>query len=169
MGSVPNQELKSVYQGADYLVNLSVHNDEDFGMSVAEAQCSGLPSILTAWGGLASFKHPDLPEATRFVPVRIGKKNKVLLYPKIIEFMEESLKSRFNEREELSQLAINRFGIEAAHKILESILKKTPREFNSFSETFHEALHHTNFSHTPYLTPAREINQLYRKLYSSYV
>ena len=73
---VPNTKLQQIYQGADIFINVSVHNDEDFGMSVAEAQFVGLPAGLTDWGGLASFQHPQIPEATSFIPVRIGKKTK---------------------------------------------------------------------------------------------
>ncbi|MBA2405776.1 MAG: glycosyltransferase, partial [Bdellovibrionales bacterium] len=76
MGSVPNADLLKVYQGADVFMNLSVHNDEDYGMSVAEAQFTGLPIGLTDWGGLASFHHPELPQATSFIPVKIGVRSK---------------------------------------------------------------------------------------------
>ena len=113
MGSVPNAELKGVYQGADMLVNLSVHNDEDYGMSVAEAQCSGLPAILTDWGGLASFHHDEMPEATKYIPVVIGKRSKLIHYQSVVDAFEQAFKNgHFKNRKEISELALGKFGVD---------------------------------------------------------
>src|SRR5690606_17477950 len=101
-GSLPNKELKGVYQGADYLVNLSVHNDEDYGMSVAEAQCSGLPGIITDWGGLAGFHHDGLPEATNFIPVRIGNRTKQINKKSVLDAFVKTSQGHFAQREKLA-------------------------------------------------------------------
>ena len=169
MGNVPNSELKAVYQGADYLVNLSVHNDEDYGMSVAEAQCSGLPAILTDWGGLASFEHSEIPEATCFIPVKIGRVNKALQYSKFISCLEAAFSSSAIDRKHLSEIALNKLGVENSGRILNSILKSSPKLFEDFTPLFKEAVSQITFSPIPYLSETREINTLYRKIYSSYV
>jgi glycosyltransferase involved in cell wall biosynthesis len=170
MGSVPNAELKTVYQGADMLVNLSVHNDEDFGMSVAEAQCSGLPSILTDWGGLASFQHESLPEVTTFIPVKIGEKSKLIHYGKILQAFDKTFeKGHLKNRREISEVALARFSVEASSKTLAKIIKKDPNSFTGFSSFFEKVLRHVIFANAPYLTESKTINKLYREIYSSYV
>jgi glycosyltransferase involved in cell wall biosynthesis len=170
MGSVPNAELKGVYQGADMLVNLSVHNDEDYGMSVAEAQCSGLPAILTDWGGLASFHHGELPEATNYIPVMIGKRAKLIHYQSVITAFEKAFqKGHFQNREFISELALGKFGIEAGHKIVTGILNQTPQPFSAFTPFFDKVLKEFLFTAQPYITDSKNINKLYREIYSSYV
>jgi len=170
MGSVPNAELKGVYQGADMLVNLSVHNDEDYGMSVAEAQCSGLPAILTDWGGLASFHHDEMPEATRYIPVVIGKRSKLIHYQSVVSAFEQAVKKgHFKNRKEISDLALGKFGVEAGYKIVTKILNHEPEAFSSFSPFFSKVLTQFLFTSTPYITDTKNINKLYREIYTSYV
>jgi glycosyltransferase involved in cell wall biosynthesis len=170
MGSVPNVELKGVYQGADMLVNLSVHNDEDYGMSVAEAQCSGLPTILTDWGGLASFHHHELPDATVFIPVKIGKRSKLIHYESIVKAFEDTLrKGPFENRELISKKALERFEIEASHKIVQKIIQSHPATFTKFSPLLDKILRAFLYSNLPYITEMKTISKLYREIYSSYV
>lgn len=170
MGGVPNAELKGVYQGADMLVNLSVHNDEDYGMSVAEAQCSGMPSILTDWGGLASFYHDDMPEAVKFIPVKIGLKSKLIHYESVVLAMEEAFKkSHFKNREEIAKKSMARFGVEAGHEIVTTILATKPKPFTQFTPFFDKVLEKYSLTGTPYITESKTINKLYREIYSSYV
>lgn len=56
IGELDSTELSKLYHAADLFVSLSTFNDEDFGMSVAEALSSGLPCLLSDWGGFANFK-----------------------------------------------------------------------------------------------------------------
>lgn len=56
LGNLGHEELTEYYMLADAYISLSTHNDEDYGMSPAEALVSGLPLILSNWGGFASFK-----------------------------------------------------------------------------------------------------------------
>ncbi len=170
MGSVPNAELRAVYQGADILVNLSVHNDEDYGMSVAEAQCSGLPAITTDWGGLASFRYEEMPEASLFVPVKIGKRAKVIDSEVVIELFRSVWAGNYQfEHQKLSNHALAKFSIEQAGQVLREILSTPPGEFTRFTPFFDKVLSANVFSQTPYMDEDRNINQLYRDIYNSYV
>jgi glycosyltransferase involved in cell wall biosynthesis len=170
MGSVPNAELIPVYQAADMLVNLSVHNDEDYGMSVAEAQAAGLPAILTDWGGLAGFEHPELPGATSFIPVKIGSRSKLISYSHVTRALKDHMQTMpVIDRSTLSALAISRFGLGGTTKQLEAILDKTPQPFAGFNDFFGRASALIQLSQTPYISPTKKIKPIYREIYSAYV
>lgn len=170
MGPVPNSELRAVYAGADYLLNLSVHNDEDYGMSVAEAQMCGLPAILTDWGGLASFEVPGMPGATRFIPVRIGERSKLISRAVLLKTLEEVLSpSPRPDRKKLEAEARKRFSVEAASAILKKIRAEAPPVFQEFSEFHQDIALRMEHSRPVYLTRTQAVHPIYRKLYSSYV
>lgn len=170
MGGVPNSELRSVYAGADYLVNLSVHNDEDYGMSVAEAQMTGLPAILTDWGGLASFEHPELPEATRFVKVSFGMKSKIVSSVETIAALRLAMTTpRMKERKKLMQLACEKFSIESGSKKLISIYAEEAVPFESFSPLHKLVAKRNSLGQGIYLTKELTLSKIYLNLYSSYV
>lgn len=169
MGSVSNRDLLPVYAGSDSLVNLSVHNDEDFGMSVAEAQLAGLPAILTDWGGLASFHHPDLPEATRFIDVRIGKMAKVFSKDQVTSTIGEFSRSPGIDRRELSRLAGKRFSIEAGTPTVTEILNNGGTPFTGFSEFHALVTNRMQLQKPVYLTKYQTIHPIYRRIYSAYV
>lgn len=168
-GMVPNKDLRSIYQGADVLVNPSVYNDEDYGMSVAEAQCSGLPVITTDWGGLASFYSPDLPTAVKLIPVKIGKKSKLLSREPLIEsFLESCISAKDIDRNSVAKLAHDRFSTLACSKILLGTLEKKPKPFSGFNTFFREVVNDHLYKGNPYLDSKGNISKLYKKIYSSY-
>jgi glycosyltransferase involved in cell wall biosynthesis len=47
--------ITAVYSASDGYLSLSSYGGEDFGMSPAEAMCSGLPLLISDWGGYADF------------------------------------------------------------------------------------------------------------------
>jgi len=172
MGPVPNSVLLQVYQGADVFMNLSVHNDEDYGMSVAEAQFVGLPIGLTDWGGLASFHHPELPEATAFIPVKIGTRSKQLSVTSVKTVLRSFLRNPLREqRETISKFANKKFNLAKVTSILEATLNKESSEFGGFTPLFDQAsiAHQLITTEPMYLTSNRTINQLFRDIYSAYV
>ncbi len=170
MGSVPNSQLRPVYAGADYLINLSVHNDEDYGMSVAEAQMTGLPSILTDWGGLASFEHPELPEATRFLKVSLGVKSKLISLEETIEAIGHAMKFPRNvNREKLVSFSRERFSVNAATQIISRILGEAFPVFKSFSGLHRNIVSRKSLGRHHYITREIKIHPIYRRLYSAYV
>ena len=172
MGQVPNSELLKVYQGADIFMNLSVHNDEDYGMSVAEAQFAGLPVGLTDWGGLASFNHEDLAQATSFIPVKIGKRSKqVSITGAKLTMRNFYLNPQTEMRAAISSAANQKFGLSKATTIIEKILAKDSAHFNGFTPLFKRAaLANLMSSASPmYVNNDLTLNQLYRDIYSSYV
>ena len=47
-----SEELNEVFNASDAFINLTLHHDENFGLSQIEAMSAGVPVIGTAWGGL---------------------------------------------------------------------------------------------------------------------
>jgi glycosyltransferase involved in cell wall biosynthesis len=45
-------ELRTLYSAADVQVNLTLHHDENFGLTQLEAMACGTPVVGTTWGGL---------------------------------------------------------------------------------------------------------------------
>ncbi|MCM2277012.1 MAG: glycosyltransferase family 4 protein [Oligoflexia bacterium] len=62
-------ELRELYCAADVFASLSLYHDEDFGMAPGEALATGLPAILSDWGGYPGFARPEVPCET--VPVTL--------------------------------------------------------------------------------------------------
>ncbi len=76
VGNKTPLELKRLYCEADVFVSLSLYHDEDYGMSLAEALATGLPSVVTGWGGYLDIA--ERSEITSIIPVRLGKNGFVL-------------------------------------------------------------------------------------------
>ncbi|HWV56772.1 MAG TPA: glycosyltransferase [Longimicrobiales bacterium] len=51
-GDVSHSDLRTCFAAADVGINLTLHHDENFGLSQAEAMACGVPVVGTAWGGL---------------------------------------------------------------------------------------------------------------------
>lgn len=170
MGHLPNVELQTTYHGADFLINLSVHNDEDFGMSVAEAQCCGLPAILTDWGGLAGFERSEIEGATYFIPVKIGERSKILSKNAVREAFTTILSGKtIINRSDLSKIALRELSIEAAGERLQNTLNAPWEKFLGFSLFFNKVLDTMTFNTMPYMNRNNKINNMYKEIYSAYV
>lgn len=46
------EELNEVFNASDAFINLTLHHDENFGLSQIEAMSAAVPVVGTAWGGL---------------------------------------------------------------------------------------------------------------------
>lgn len=86
LGDLNPPALRAAYHTADCNVNLSTHNDEDFGMAPAEAACCGLPSLLTDWAGFSSFRHISSADF-RYVPVRFDQNSLRPDYAQVLRAM----------------------------------------------------------------------------------
>lgn len=52
LGSLAPPQLRECYGAADVALNMTLHHDENFGLSQVEAMACGIPVVGTRWGGL---------------------------------------------------------------------------------------------------------------------
>jgi len=178
IGFLKKDEIREISAGADYYISLSLHNDEDFGMSPAESLCCGLPAILTDWGGLQSFHLPEYPLDCQLVPTKIGTSKLKIDKNLLITLLENAItKPHCNKRrEEISKRYQELFSIEGVSAILQNIHQMTPDQFSGFSPLFKKIA--TNFkkeNQPPFYEVTsssvglvKSYNKLYRELYECY-
>jgi glycosyltransferase involved in cell wall biosynthesis len=170
-GFKPNKELTSYYNAADCLVNISVHNDEDYGMSCAEAQACGLPLILTSWAGFTGFQRKDLIDEVRFVPVQLSKLGKIVDL--------ETLESQFDymlehgkkmDRNKIQKVSLDWTSIDNASKIIKKNIKPQ-NVFKGFEPSMDEAVKLEVFQKNRTFTDLKKVtfNNFYMRVYRHYV
>ena len=167
LGNVNQSELKSLYCASDLLINLSTHNDEDYGMAPAEALCCGCPAILSSWGGFFSFK--------TLVPEHVGlvklKKEKGRFLPSYTGAVKELLSFERYDSEKrflLSKEAGQKLSITSISKIILSDLD-TVGTFKSYTSDFYRLLaSFNNVPSGPFKSHNGQLNGLYFEIYSDY-
>lgn len=160
-GMADSQTLNSYYNASDCFVSLSTHNDEDFGMSIAESSVCGLPSILTGWGGFHDFNFPG----NQFLKVDISVKKSVDL-GSLRTYLSTSSSP---DRSQISRLAIEKFSVQNSTKNLKKIIEKKPEPFTGFSELFNRTQKSAQYSRKMFLDFNNQLNDLYREIYDSYL
>ncbi|MFA5582896.1 MAG: glycosyltransferase, partial [Bacteriovoracaceae bacterium] len=160
-GMADSKELNEYYNASDFFINLSTHNDEDFGMSVAEASHCGLSSIMTSWGGLKDFNF----EPNKYLQVNISPRKSIDL-----SLFEVFLGQRNNyDRKKLSQEALERFSIQSSTERLKDVLKVSGTVFEDFTHLFYLVHRNVLYTKKPYLNTDDQLNSLYQELYVSYL
>jgi glycosyltransferase involved in cell wall biosynthesis len=167
LGSVPSRSMNALYNAADAFVSLSLHHDEDYGMAVAEAQCTGLPCLLTDWGGFSSFIQE--PGQGTLIPVKMGKRG-LALPPR-------TLKSKFTEflcsphRVERRRLAAKHralFSPANGAAALERIISEPPEPFRGFSALLSKLAFRAASRSAPTFPQNSGAGSLYAKIYGPY-
>lgn len=73
LGHLNHEEFHQALSGSDLFASFSLFHDEDFGMAPAEALVSGIPSVLTDWGGYSSFLPKNQEWSCTLLPVAINE------------------------------------------------------------------------------------------------
>ena len=133
LGHLSTDDLAPWYSAADLFLSLSLHHDEDFGMSASEAVCTGLPAILTDWGG-----YPDFVAASRLsqlVPVKLSEQGLTISQADLDKLLDDALHSKVDLGRRLNEgLACAKIlSIPAAGKLLERELRKETPRFLGFN------------------------------------
>ncbi len=170
VGHLQEKELIKFYHAADLYISYSTHNDEDFGMSPAEAICLGLPLVLSNWGGFADFKK-NLPKLVDLVRVEIGhqhiKPSKD--YKKIV--LKKLLKNNFYATEDRirnSKLAKSFYDINIVSNLLKKLILAETELFPGFNSFFYSTILKTD-KHGPFQSEKDGYSVLYSKLYDCYL
>lgn len=170
-GGVSNNDLPRAYHGADLLVSFSVHHDEDYGMTVAEALSCGLPCLLSDWAGYASFKLKGIEDWVHLVKVSLRKSGRLLSTKEIKESLTELVPTLSHApRETISKVGLDYFSISSCSKKITDHLKHPAKKFTGFSPLFEKInIAHVNFNN-PYVYPhPMRFNKLYKEIYHPYV
>ena len=132
VGNLTPKELSELYGAADCFISLSLHHDEDFGMSPGEALLCGLPLILSDWGGYSQFVQ-DSPST--LIPVRLTKLGLAIDFMQMetafLRLAGSSCSSK--TKTELSHVARRTFSIDAVANILSNISDLPSSVFSTFS------------------------------------
>ena len=193
VGNLTTNELKALYSSADVFISLSVHNDEDYGMSPAEAQCTGLPCILTEWAGYRSFKREKDNQCYLIKTIIEDNKityNRSQLLKSFFIVKKNELLNRQN-RLELQKINAEYLSIKSNKVVLNEILKDKPLKFLGFSPLL-DMLTSAFKMHPPFITTTattitvsnsspkvsnprvttkleHSYSDLYKKIYDSYI
>lgn len=166
-GELNQEELINLYSSSDAYISYSTHNDEDFGMSPAEALCSGLPLFLSNWGGFRDFKL-NCPTQVTLSNVSI-KKNAIKPFSnikqKLLTFVCQKRTENFSEN---SENAHKYYTISSVSKSLVQLLVEKKTKFNGFNSYFEE-ISKIPYSELWFRNSENEFNEQYKNLYDCYL
>ena len=171
LGHLNPDELKELYNGCDYYISLSVHNDEDYGMSPAEALCCGLPCILTDWGGFSSFAKMDKDNCCQLIPVKIN--NEVINYQEnyLIKTMIQCASRPINKRKrhQLSKHFLKCISTVNIARTIKAIHNRNITIFKGVSELM-EALRRPDYHpiDMSFSSPYKKYSDEFKELYNIY-
>lgn len=170
LGQLNGEDLVNAYQGADYFISLSTHNDEDYGMSPAEAHLSGLPLLLTCWGGYPNF---NTDEQVDLVPVDFANESRTT--PQMREVQKRMTKLLVKEpltlkqRRELSLVREKDFSLPSVAKTLQAHLSQKAFPFTGFHAHFFKLCSFFKANaQAPFANSSGGHNDFYREFYSVY-
>ncbi|MBH48247.1 MAG: hypothetical protein CME71_08770 [Halobacteriovorax sp.] len=134
IGSLDPEELVSYYMAGDTFVSLSLHNDEDYGMSPIESLLCGSRAILTDWAGYGSFAIDR--EFCELVPVEFTNHRltyDLKLFIDLLKRNEQAGIQNDEVRKQIHDVYTEKFSIAAGCKIIENIILKGSCDFKGFS------------------------------------
>lgn len=168
IGKLEASEIINAYCGADIFISPSLYHDEDFGMAPAEAMASGLPSILTDWGGYASF-HKAI-----FLPVVLNSEGHLLDLSPAINFLSEFNVTEYTEKRAIEgKVFLAEFSLSAFAKKIDQTLnsfKNTFTGLNSLASTYVKEFYNAqNKKVTSNINNIPSSENFYQQIYTSYL
>ena len=162
-----SSELYQWYSAADYLVNLSTHNDEDFGMSCAEALFCSLPVVITNWAGFSSFKKLNGNNSVKYIDVNLNNNSKDIEFEAFQKILN-NISSSVSERSDSSFIR-NELSTKNISEKIEKLLESNAYTMNT-SELLREAsvLEQKFFGEVFYNARDRKYRDIYFSLYEHY-
>jgi len=166
---VTHDKLNGLYNAADCFMSLGTYHDEDYGMSIAEAMCSGLPAILTSWAGYKSFKFDSSPENCELIPVRLADKMPEIDMDRVDDSFKNILKLT-STKEERSILAKEELSVENCKIRLQQVLNADVDLFSGRSKLMIRLTNENIKSNLQMFKKEKEVtyNDLYFEVYNAY-
>ena len=170
LGHLVPDELRELYSACDYYIGLSVHNDEDYGMSPAEALCCGLPCILTDWGGFSSFAKMGNDHCCQLIPIKINNDSIHYQESHVIKTMIKSSIKPWSEhnRSQLSKHFSKCISISSTSRTIKKIHNINIIRFRGFSELMKTLADPTRPLDMAFSKPFKRYSDEYKELYSIY-
>lgn len=167
-GALTREEMAGLYAAADAYLSLSLHHDEDFGLAPAEALCSGVPVLLSDWGGYSGFVS-EVPGDCRLIPVKLNPAMGLRIdrARAFSSFIQMANVENSATRVERARRYAARFSTEAVRESLKTILKRNPPLFTGFS-TMAGGIAERMQQETPF-SRALEERRIYEYLYANYL
>lgn len=137
IGSLSSEELAVAYNASDCFISLSTFHDEDFGMAPLEAATTGLPLILTGWGGYNDFiKH--VPHS-RKIDILNSNHHFQFNDQQVIHSILEQTKPTIQDKITQSTSMIEQFSLDIISKEIDKIIiNKNIEQFIGFNRLFWE-------------------------------
>lgn len=163
-------ELRGLYNASDVFISASLQHDEDFGMAPAEAFVSGLPLVLTDWGGYSHFrKHGAVGN---WVPVELTESGAAFQIRELANALQEAFNATHSieMRKKLSKRAEKALSVASVTKaIKQRNSSEQPKAFTGFKEVVEELA--KLFSGDPghLIFQKFEQGSVYEQVYKNYV
>ncbi len=168
LGNLDHEELADLYCASDVFVSLSCHNDEDYGMAVAEALCCGLPCVLSDWGGYASFA-TYCPDHVQLVPVQMGEGRHSSSLAAVVKKLAASRILNNEERGSLGERAHKSLSIDDVALLLKGFYETSPADFEGFNKKFFKLCSlFENNPNAPFRGASGQYSLFYHELYRGY-
>ncbi len=172
VGNLDPDELTQYYLAGDMFISLSLHNDEDYGMSPIESLLSGTKTILTDWAGYSSFALKQ--KYCKLIPVQMKNHQLRFNQESFIEELQHAYKvgkSNPKERALIHKVYAKNFSISSNVKTIEKILFKGNKKFLGFNRKLQTmaALFKSN-GYSPFSHPRLPLsyNSYYEDIYAPY-
>ena len=169
-GNLKNDVLVEYYNTANAFISFRTYHDEDYGMSVAEALCCGLPLILTDWAGYYSFNFKEIKDQLIFVPVKLGKELPVLDENDLQNAIQNFSNKEINCKE-IENTAKKYLSIEAVSERLKKIGDISVPAYEGGTDVMVQMTNEQYLRHNEFLRSetTREFNHFYYKVYDAYI
>lgn len=170
VGNLNETQLVELYNQTDCFISLSLHNDEDYGISPAEALSYGLPALLTGWGGYLSFL--DCGESVHLIKTKLSPLGPDFDRKGLFKLLMRYSDCRLDKtvRQKNAQFASKNLSIIAVAVVLKKILSSPFTKFTGFKNCDFTFFEEINGMKLPVFNKNKLIyNSSYLKLYKAYL
>ena len=134
LGNLNQQERHHLYCAGDFLISLSLHHAEALGVSPLEALASGLPCLLTYWGGYSSFKIEN-SKLCNLISTKVNNQGCFINETELNQTLDHLCHSPIDNKSRTQEAAaiLNHFSKNNSLKRIDDIIKTLTNKFEGFS------------------------------------